>query len=314
MPGSDIPTTRHSANPRLRQGAAWLFVLVVGWFWWRSLRGLPLAAGLAQVRGREGYLLLSLGCALLYLVGQAAVWRGIVADLLGVPLPWRRALRVWMLSNMGRYLPGSVWHLVGRVVAGQGEGVTRQQGTLAVFLEQALQLLSALLLVSLSLPGWPEGSAVRGWAWLAALVPLGLLALHPRLFFPLANRVLLRVGREPLPSMPRYRTLLGYLLRYTVVHLANGMALAAALLALGAPLRLVPAALGAALAAWSVGFVTILAPGGLGVREWLVTAALAPLVGADIAALAALLWRAANLLTEAGGAIGFGWWGRESSR
>jgi hypothetical protein len=62
---------------------------------------------------------------------------------------------------------------------------------------------------------------------------------------------------------------------------------------------------GAALFAWTAGYLWILAPGGLGVREVLVTAALAPLVGAEIAAVAAVLWRAENVLTEMAGAAGF---------
>ncbi len=279
-------------------------MLLVGVFWWQSLHRLDLATGLARAQERPWLLLAALGFAGLYLVAQAVVWRRIVSELLA-PLPWRRGLRLWAISNMARYLPGSLWHLVGRVVLGEAEGVGRGRGALAVVLEQALQLLSALLLVTLSLPFWPPGSAVRAWGWLAWLAPLGLVALHPRLFFPLLNAALARLGRAPLPATLRYRQMLGFLAQYLLAHLANGLALACVVLAQGAAAATVPAVVGGALFAWTVGYLTILAPGGLGVREWLVTLALAPLIGGEVAAVGALLWRAANVATEALGALGF---------
>ncbi|MDQ4077720.1 MAG: lysylphosphatidylglycerol synthase domain-containing protein, partial [Chloroflexota bacterium] len=210
----------------------------------------------------------------------------------------------------GRYLPGSVWHLLGRVYLGQRAGVGRGSGALGVVLEQSLQLLGALLLVTLTLPFWPAGSAVRSWAWLAALVPLGFIGIHPALFFPLLNRTLTLIGREPVPPTLRYRTMLGYLTRYLSIHLANGLALGFAVLALGMPLSIIPAVVGAALFAWTVGYLTVLAPGGLGLREWLVTAVLGPLLGLEVAAAGAILWRAANIVTEALGAVGFDLLGR----
>lgn len=293
-----------SLNKRLKQWLAWPFVLAVGFFWWQSVRGLPLVASLAQVRGNEGWLALALVAAALYLVGQAVVWRAIVGDLLG-PLPWRGALRAWMVSNMGRYLPGSVWHLVGRVMMGQGAGVNRAAGALGVLLEQGLQLLAALLIVGASLPFWPAGSVVRAWAWVALLVPLGFLVIHPRLFFPLLNGVLRRLGRTPVPATLGYGAMVRYTLYYVLVHLANGAALACAVVALRGPLPVVPAVVGGALFAWTVGYLTIFSPGGLGLRELLVTEALGPVVGREVAAVAALLWRLANLLTEALGALLF---------
>ena len=206
---------------------------------------------------------------------------------------------------MGRYIPGSVWHLVGRVVMGQGAGVNRTSGALGVLLEQSLQLLSALLIVGLSLPFWPADSFVRSWSWLALLVPLGFVVIHPRLFFPLLNFILTRLGREPITADLSYFMMCRYTIYYLLDHLANGLSLAFAIVALQAPLEVVPAVVGGALFAWTVGYLTILAPGGLGVREVLVTEALGPLVGREVAAVGALLWRAGNIITEALGAVIF---------
>ena len=283
---------------------AWCFVLVISYFWWQSIRDLELGDKLAQVREHVGWLGLSLLAAGLYLVGQAAIWLKIVNKLV-TPLGWRSGYRTWMISNMGRYIPGSVWHLVGRVVMGQGAGVNQTSGAVGVLLEQSLQLLSALLIVGLSLPFWPAGSFVRSWAWLAVLVPLGFVVIHPRLFFPLLNLILTRLGRDPIIAHLSYPMMCRYTLYYLLDHLANGLSLAFAIVALQAPLEVVPAVVGGALFAWTAGYLMIWAPGGLGVREGFVTTALGPLVGLEVAAVGALLWRAANIITEALGAVIF---------
>ena len=283
---------------------AWFFVLVISYFWWQSIKKLGLGDQLALVRGNEVWLGLSLLGAGLYLVGQAAIWLKIVNRLVA-PLTWRAGYRTWMISNMGRYIPGSVWHLVGRVVMGQGAGVNRTSGALGVLLEQSLQLLSALLIVGFSLPFWPADSFVRSWSWLVVFVPFGFVVIHPRLFFPLLNLVLTRIGRDPITADISYFMMCRYTIYYLLDHLANGLALAFAIVALQAPLEVVPAVVGGALFAWTVAYLTIFAPGGLGVREVLVTEVLSPLVGREVAAVGALLWRAGNIITEALGAIMF---------
>lgn len=301
---TESPTSTRR-RPKLQHLLAYLFVPVVFYFWWQSIRRLNLADSLAQTQGREGWLLITLLFAGFYLLGQAVVWRQIVVDLV-VKVEWLPALRAWMVSNMGRYLPGSVWHLVGRVLIGQGAGVQKTSGALGVVLEQALQLLSALLIVGLSLPFWSADSIVGQYAWIAWLVPLGFVGIHPRLFFPILNVLLTKIGRPPLAATLSYSMMVRYTFYYMLVHLCNGLALATAVVALGQPLNTVPVVVGAAMFAWTVGYLIIVAPGGLGVREWLVTEALAPVMGRDVAAVAALLWRAANIITEAIGAALFG--------
>nr|MBA3533652.1 flippase-like domain-containing protein [Ardenticatenales bacterium] len=202
---------------RLKQLLTWPFILLILFFWWQSVRELALGATLARARGNEGFLGMALFCAWLYLLGQAVVWRAITSAL-ATPIPWRQGMRAWMLSNLARYLPGSVWHLVGRVYLTQQAGGSRTNGVLGVLLEQGLQLLSALLLVALTLPFWPSESPVRAQSWLLLLIPVGLVGIHPRLFFPLMNRALALLGREPLPAALRYRQMLGYLLSYLGVH------------------------------------------------------------------------------------------------
>ncbi|HMB69138.1 MAG TPA: hypothetical protein VKU85_07490, partial [bacterium] len=46
-----------------------------------------------------------------FLVG-IALWRQLLAHF-DRPLPYRAALELWSFSNLGRYLPGKVWQVLG---------------------------------------------------------------------------------------------------------------------------------------------------------------------------------------------------------
>lgn len=285
---------------RLKRLVGWPVVALIFWFWWRSLAqlGVDWGAVLAHARGAQHFLLLGLLSATGYVVLQALAWRLIVAKLV-LSISWLVGFRLWTVSNFARYLPGSVWHLAGRIYLGREEGVDGKAGALSVLLEQGLQLLGALLLVVLTLPWWPSASVAGRFAWLVALVPLGLAAIHPRLFFPIVNFGLGLLRREPVPARLRYRDLLGYLVLYIATNATNALVLVFAVHALGAPWTTTPVVIGAAMVSWVAGVVSPVTPGGLGLREGLVTLVLGPVIGADVAAVGALLWRAANILTEA---------------
>ena len=71
-----------------------------------------------------------------------------------------------------------------------------------------------------------------------------------------------------------------------------------ALLDAGAEVQLCPAGI---ILAPIIGFLALVAPGGLGVRETVISYALAPQIGASAALAAAVLARAAALVSELAG-------------
>ena len=66
-------------------------------------------AGLAMIYGLSGWLL-------------AMAWQKILAHL-GTRMPASSAIRIYGLSQIGKYLPGNIFHLAGRQGLGMAEGV-----------------------------------------------------------------------------------------------------------------------------------------------------------------------------------------------
>ena len=150
----------------------------------------------------------------------------ILEQLAGRRVPRRRFVAVWARSILGRYVPGNVLMVASRLVLGREAGISRKVSLAASVYEQALSL-GAMALGGVILVVAYGSSSVGAAAWLVALVPLGLVALHPRFFGPLTTWLLVRLKREPLEVLLTGRQLAALLAWYRVmaVLLALGVAL-----------------------------------------------------------------------------------------
>ena len=101
-----------------------------------------------------------------------------------------------------------------------------------------------------------------------ALIPLALVLLHPRVFGPLANRVLRAFGREPLPGVISLRGVAAVLAFYTL----NWGVVAVGLYCVARSVSTIStsdiAVVGAAQAfGYLAALATLVAPAGLGIRD-----------------------------------------------
>ncbi|ROO90035.1 hypothetical protein EDD29_7748 [Actinocorallia herbida] len=232
-----------------------------------------LAAGLA-----------GLGC---WMLG----WRALLAGC-GAPLPVRATTRIMFLGQLGKYVPGSVWALVGQVELARPYGVARTASASATVLAMATTVATGCLTAAAALP-LTSAEALRAYWWAAALTPVLLACLHPRVVTWALNLALRLVRRPVLDSAVPARamaaavawTLLGWL--FFAVHLW-----------LLAPSGSVLLAGGAYALAYVVGFLVILAPGGLGAREAALVLALGPVMGQADALVLALASRAVLTIAD----------------
>ncbi|MFM7651884.1 MAG: lysylphosphatidylglycerol synthase domain-containing protein [Vulcanococcus sp.] len=135
------------------------------------------------------WLLLGVGLSLLSLVVNGLAW-GACLRWLGHRPRWAAVVRLFLASNLRKYLPGGVWHLLARLralraEAGAGKGrvvtpaLSTPQALVAVLLDPLLMAVAALALVPLG--GWQAG--------LGLLCPLALLLLLPHWLNPLMERL-----------------------------------------------------------------------------------------------------------------------------
>ncbi len=198
----------------------------------------------------------------------AAFGWDLVLRALGHELRPARAQMAWAQSLLARYVPGGLLMIVGRVLLSEREGVPRRTTLASMVYEAGLMVVVALVVGSWSLVSSDAlGGAAERIAALA-LAPLLLVFMHPRIFGPLANRALSAFGRDPLPSIIRFRTVLSLLLYYLVVWIFFGVgAFLAAKAVYNVGLSDLPAVMAAQALGYSAAVITVVFPGGLGIRD-----------------------------------------------
>lgn len=254
------PSRRRSWIQRAIVAILFATVAVTLWQGWSQLATHPWQID-------PGAVALSLGIWVLTTLAAGGCWI-VVAGAFGVRLPVVAALRVFCTSNLGKYLPGKVLHVVARVYLVQQQGVPVAVGTTSAMLDVLLYIAAGLVLSVFALPtalgGYQPG--IMALAGLAVLVGFGLL--HPRAL----NTVLGFAGRfvprlRGLRIELRYGAILGAFMLYLLLWLGITAAIYAGVQAVSnVPPSSAPL-LGAIFAfSYVTGLVTP-TPAGLGGRE-----------------------------------------------
>lgn len=208
--------------------------------------------------------------------------------------------RIWFLSNTVRYVPGGIWQPVTMLVLAKERGVDEVRTAASVALNWILSNLSGLLVAGLYWTLDPTAPS-RERLWLLPPFVLGaLLALHPAVLGSMLRLALRAAGRAPLENNLGFGRLLGLLLGHCAVWVGYGIAFASFWSALY-PLdwRELPRLTGVFAGAYAIGFLSLLTPSGLGVREGALVFFLSgvyPLAVVTVVALLSRLWLIAGEL------------------
>jgi hypothetical protein len=285
-----------------RWGQALAGLLVIGFVArsvvrnWETIRAEPVAWRLAP-----HWIILSLITILATYALLAESWRRMLAGW-GPSLRFREAARIWVISSMGKYLPGKVWAIAGMALLAERRGIAPGTATASALLLQVVSLGTGALLVGVTgvtaLEAHRPGSrAALGLVLMASVTGLAIV-LTP----PLARRLLVRFNRDPGQRVtPRAGAVAFGVLANLAAWGAYGVALW--LLARGvlpsAGLPLLDATAGFA-GSYLAGLLFLLAPGGLGVREgvfvWMLQDRIGPAHALALAGLSRIGMTVADLL------------------
>jgi uncharacterized membrane protein YbhN (UPF0104 family) len=204
-------------------------------------------------------------------------WRTILSGF-GHRLPFPAATRIWSTSELARYLPGVIWQVVGRVYLVKPYGVSGTVCSTSQVLELVVFLLANILvaLSCLMFFAYRMHGHAQNYLWLtAALVPLLLMLLHPKVFYTLLRKYAAWRGKQLPPVRVRGKTLT-LLAAWAILGLL-WQSLALWILVhdpLGLPREKWWVVAGSYCLAWCAGFIAVWAPGGLGVREFVFVTAM----------------------------------------
>ena len=296
---SVVGVARHSGIRRWARVLLFLGVIAVG--------AIALTDRWSQVRAHlsqlgPGTLVGAFIMVVVALFAAMMSWRTLLGDL-GSPLGIRASARIVFLSQLGKYLPGSVWPYLAQIELGREHHVPRTRSAAVSVLAVLISLVSGLLIAAATMP-WASPSATRRFWPVFLAVPILVALMHPRILNGLLGWALRVLRRPPFEERVSFRGIGVALTWSAAAWFVSGLQiwfLAADVAHLG--IGALPVAIGAYALAWSAGFLFVIAPAGAGVREAALVAALSPVMSTSAALTVALVSR---LLTTAGDLVGAG--------
>lgn len=232
---------------------------------------------IAALTGSLALSLAALWCAML-------AWRELLIGF-GHTVPVRHTSEVFFLSQVGKYLPGSIWPALAQIEFGKDHGLPRKVNAWSFATAMGLSLLTgATVGLTASAFDRPLGLPLLG----LAAIGLGLLGLWR--FGSVLSARLPKVARLLPERWPATRSLVRAAALFSVHWLLQGLHLAVLLAAMEVERHhLVLGAIAAFPLAFVAGTLFVIAPAGLGVREGVLVSLLGIIGTASASATAASL-------------------------
>jgi hypothetical protein len=217
---------------------------------------------------------------------SSLAWGRIMNDLTR-PLPMQLHQIIFFVTHAARRIPGTIWHVIGRVAWYERLGIGKSISAFANVVETVLIIMSGVVVSLILFPF--IATLEKGQFWLilgGALVSAALM--QPGMIRFLMNKF----GQQQYSQTLNYKKILVWFITYPVLWIFGGLILYLTITGLTpVPLTLIPVCI----AIWSIAGVTgmlfVLLPSGFGVSEATLSLLLAPHVSPGVAVTAAVLMR-----------------------
>jgi len=290
-------------SPAWKKAAAALLVAAAAWFLARTIQ-----RNWLQIRGYPWHvdpllLCASIAALVAVLAWGVFVWSRVLRRFEHPPVRLATLLRIWFLSNLARYIPGTVFALLTAAQLSRSAGLSAGVLLTSLLVHTALSLLAAVVVSAWMLAG--ELFPALPAPWLAvAVTAAAVMVVHPRVLNTVLGAIARLLKREVIAWNGSWLDGLGLLALAMVSWALYGGAyyLFVRSLTPVSPAAL-PVLTGVNALAFVIGVLTPL-PGGIGVREAAMQRLLLPLLPAGVAgviSVAARLWSVAAELI--GGAL-----------
>jgi len=216
----------------------------------------------------------------------------LILRMIGVNIGWSKGLSICLLSIFGRYIPGGIWTVLGRMYLCRLEGIPDSRSSMSILLDQSYAVVSAGIVFVVSLLFWKDTSSVFRVLPVVIILPLFLFFLHPQPFLKVINPVLSWFGKGPVNislSFSNMLILAGY---YSFNWLLAGVSFYIFIRAFyPVELHYILIISGIYAISYAAGFIIFFMPAGLGVREGTLTLLLSLFIPMPVAIGISLLSR-----------------------
>lgn len=245
-------------------------------------------------------LLGSLGLLFVNFLLVAWAWKVVFTSLTqGEKVPLRRVFAIIFSAQLGRYIPGKIWVILGQVVLAEKMGYKKSYALTAGVIQYICGGIGALVVFALSLAGMGQPVWMVATCLVVALAVMILLVVSPAPVEKWVNVYRAKKQRDPVRLAVGKKAITAVFFIMILAWADHCVAFALLVRSIHPVSR--PLFFELAFAynlAYHVAFYMLLVPGGLGVREGTLTALITSSVGAGMAGVIALLQRVWYMIGE----------------
>ncbi|MCJ7508537.1 MAG: flippase-like domain-containing protein [candidate division Zixibacteria bacterium] len=269
----------------------YLFALVAIFFLLKYIYKNWYAVSLYQWRFKYGLLVIAFGILGLNFLFLIQIWRDLLSRF-SYKLPFRKAFKIWSYSNLGKYVPGKIWSVMGMVYMCEKENIPYAATFTSAIMYQALNIIAGMILVVV-ISGAELTKGMSKFIYLPLALVLIVFA-YPPIMEKSTNFLLKLIKREPIKVSLSFGDNIVFILLLILGWCVYGIGFNVLVSSLtDYPLGLWPYMTSAFAFSYIIGFLAIFVPGGFGVREGILISYLSvyfPLPIATIIALFSRLW------------------------
>ena len=194
-------------------------------------------------------------------------WRHVMRTL-GAEPRLVRTITWYYVGELGKYVPGGVWPVLGRGELARRGGIPKSRAFTSVALSLGMLYLAAMFTAAAFLPFALAGDKGGFSPWMLVLLalPVGLVLLHHDVLDWLMAKASKATKRTIKVEVPQWRDSLILVARYIPTWLFIGTATYAVCRSI-TPDVSYPRMMFATILSWVVGFLAVPVPSGAGIRE-----------------------------------------------
>jgi uncharacterized membrane protein YbhN (UPF0104 family) len=223
-------------------------------------------------------------------------WNGVITALGGRRVAWPALFRSYYVGQLGKYVPGGVWPVIGRAELLARFGTGRRIAYPSVGLSMVTTYLGAVLLAAAASP-FALASSANERSWFLLTLPVGFAALHPAVLGRIIGVGERFFSKGEPTTVPPWGTAVALVVR----HVPAWLLISATTYVVARSMHIdvgFAVVLFATPLAWGAGLVAVPVPGGIGVRESVFVALVASSAGAGEAAALAITSRAIFIIAD----------------
>jgi uncharacterized membrane protein YbhN (UPF0104 family) len=251
------------------------------------------------------YLAASMGAYIVSLLLGAFTWHLTVWSM-DQKVPYRKNTKFYLRSNVAKRLPGLVWYALSRLYLYEREGVAKSVITVALTLELISLIAGGLLAYVTTL--WSNATAIAAiqqWWLILPLAGLAAVVIRPQSLYAVVNWILAKRGHPAIHEQASRGDLVKLILLQGGGWLTGGLFIY--FLTVGIYPDLGWSQLIGVVNSWTgaglVGYITLLVPLGLGLKEVTLAYLLSAFVPWPVAVLISLLGRICSIIGDCVGLL-----------